>query len=382
MSNTPTDILTGQELQSIVSSYKEVQKGKRLNAWNLFNLSSYNNQRENFHSDVIASLLDPNGMHKEGDKFLMLFIDFLNEQHQCDISSSDFVNSWVPREKGRIDIGIFNHESKCCIIIENKMNNATDQDMQIERYIDYARGYKFNVNVVVYLSLDGLKQAPNIDGDNSIVKSIPAFGLAKCLVNGWLEKCLEKCSNRNSSSFIVEYIKLVKQLAHNVMDEDVKYQFYHFVSSVENFNGVKDIIGLFRGLTDYRRDHFRRQITNYNPFKRSAYYQYGDNRDCLFEQFNLDGYSLKLDVWFISDGSAKLYFWVPNFQEKDPQAAFNKMTEVLTSVDMLSDFYVENHKYLKYYNISENDNSITKVDSIVLQFVNEFLMKLRPLQKQ
>jgi transcriptional regulator of heat shock response len=45
-----------------------------------------------------------------------------------------------------------------CIIIENKINNAVDQDRQIERYVDKVKPHNNNI-FVLYLTLDGNKDA-------------------------------------------------------------------------------------------------------------------------------------------------------------------------------------------------------------------------------
>jgi len=45
---------------------------------NLFEIISGKYHHENLHSDVLRVLLSPDANHQEEDKYLMLFIDFLN----------------------------------------------------------------------------------------------------------------------------------------------------------------------------------------------------------------------------------------------------------------------------------------------------------------
>ena len=42
--------------------------------YNVFSLMSDTFHRENFHSDIIYSLLNPHAKHKEGNVFLLLFL--------------------------------------------------------------------------------------------------------------------------------------------------------------------------------------------------------------------------------------------------------------------------------------------------------------------
>ena len=45
--------------------------------FNAFALMSDIYHRENFHSDILCEILNPNGEHKEGKKFLQAFFDLL-----------------------------------------------------------------------------------------------------------------------------------------------------------------------------------------------------------------------------------------------------------------------------------------------------------------
>ena len=99
---------------SCVQRHRQNLLAKEQFKYNLFSLSSYNTYLENFHSDVIHSLLDINGLHNEGDRFLNLFIHYLNEQYQFQINSADFQSARVEREVGdaesHIDIVIWGIE--------------------------------------------------------------------------------------------------------------------------------------------------------------------------------------------------------------------------------------------------------------------------------
>jgi hypothetical protein len=81
------------------------------------------------HSKFICSMLNPDGLHYQGTKFLKLFLDQLPERLQGFI---DIERAKVVREKDSIDILI--HDGERALIIENKIY-APDQPYQISRYI-------------------------------------------------------------------------------------------------------------------------------------------------------------------------------------------------------------------------------------------------------
>ncbi|MGR6780340.1 Putative uncharacterized protein [Moritella viscosa] len=53
---------------------QEQQKLRGLNDYNMVNVVRKANQEVGMHSNVLYSLLDPNGLHYQNDLFLSLFI--------------------------------------------------------------------------------------------------------------------------------------------------------------------------------------------------------------------------------------------------------------------------------------------------------------------
>lgn len=376
------EIIRSPEIKEITERYRELQKGKEQNAWNIFNLSSYNNQLENFHSDIIASILDPQGLHGESDKFLMLFIDYLNKHHQCDIARENFRHSWVPREKGRIDIGIFNQESNSCIIIENKINNAGDQDLQIERYVDYALQKKYNVIAVVYLSLDGLKKAPTTkESINHLIKNIPAFeNQENDLVNGWLMHCERNCENNDSRSLINQYSKLIKQIAHISMDNQINEDFYTLIANPEYFEATRNIETLLNNLPTFRRDKFQKSIKEIAPFKIMPKFTGIENRVTLMNGFMVDNMNMQLDAYFSKEGSVFVHFWCYSSPDNE---GLGKAIEILSRIKLINDFKSEQKgiRLQKRFGIEDYGDLIT-LDKSVLSYVEQLLALLRTTYSQ
>lgn len=118
------------DLDNLSSQYSEYKKTSHETPFNIILASSELYYRENYHSDIIAAII------KRGD-FYRMFIRWLNLLHKCvEIDYNNYADIKVEREEGRIDILIKSDASKHCIIVENKINNASDMDRQLPRYIE------------------------------------------------------------------------------------------------------------------------------------------------------------------------------------------------------------------------------------------------------
>jgi hypothetical protein len=358
---------------------KENESAKKLKnqvAYNLFTISSTTSHLENFHSDVIASLLNPQELHECGDIFLHIFIDHVSKIGKNKVNKEDFKNTVVSRETGRLDIWIRDSDSKKSIIIENKINNAVDQESQIDRYFEYAQDKGFQTVAVVYLSLDGSKVAPSSkEHSEDIILNVAAFNTNEDdLVNGWLEKCLQQDINANTSAVINQYIKLLKHLASRTMDRQTLKLFYEKINSDSDVKALADIIEIRNQIPTYRADKFGDEIKLKAFAKRG---RYKDNY-WLFEDYNAEGNNLKLDVWFNIDGTASLEFWNTSVQNEKGR---NILTKVLHEIDMLDQFdqdywgYAGNG-YRKNFQFGTGFTSMTEIDDAISGFVNRFLEAL------
>ncbi|MBS4068978.1 MAG: PD-(D/E)XK nuclease family protein [Sulfurimonas sp.] len=130
-------------------------------------------RKELIHSDIIASLLNPNGSHKMGHTFVNMFIKALNvEKEGCQgmpfslstIISAINSNVRVFRERYNIDILLVFMDIKLVIAIENKID-AGEQDNQIKRYQEcLEEKYPDYKQALVFLTIDG--RAPSTADDN------------------------------------------------------------------------------------------------------------------------------------------------------------------------------------------------------------------------
>lgn len=116
------------EFEKTYKEYENKVKERRARGIHDYNVFDVLETKEVKHSKFIASLLDPKGLHYQGDLFLREFIN------ACGISDFglDTSNAQVCRESNNIDIYITDGNKH--IIIENKLWTG-DHDEQVARYI-------------------------------------------------------------------------------------------------------------------------------------------------------------------------------------------------------------------------------------------------------
>jgi hypothetical protein len=372
------DFVSHKKFENIDKEIERIERERQNNGFNLFTISSYNTYLENFHSDVIALLLSSKERHLQQERFFKLFLSFLREKYGAIIDENNYQNYQVLREKGKIDIWIKDEISKRCIIIENKINDAIDMPNQIERYYDYVSEKGYLVDGIIYLTLKGNKNAPKVgrkEIDDKIIDIVAFVQDKKNLCNGWLFNCYIEAKERkddDSSTFIYQYIKLIKHLSLVVMNNELKKDFYEVVSNEQNREKARVLVTLLNELETYRMDLFMEKIgKDYAPF--TKIYRYKPYHQ-LFEGYEEKGIVYKLDVHFYEDKSC-LDFWCPNIEEDEcTQHISNK----LSKMQLLEEFTLGGFGggMYKWFTIEDYHN-IREIDEAVYIFVHNFFVKLR-----
>ena len=133
-------------IEDILKEFRELKKehDKRAATGEFFNVFLIDGVKidEDTHSAILADLLDPNGSHRQGAIFLK---HFLNLECLRPADSSDYgeledfhVERKANRKYGEIDV-LLEKKDNACVIIENKIHDAVDQDNQLNRYYKYAK---------------------------------------------------------------------------------------------------------------------------------------------------------------------------------------------------------------------------------------------------
>jgi len=208
--------------------------------FNIFEMFSDFYYRENFHSDIMKKFLEINGKHNEGDLFLSSFINLLKKKSvndnktQINISFNDFKNCEVLREQGRIDILIRNRHTNKAILIESKMNNASDTHRQLPTYVENLKKEKYEIVAIVYLRLNGHKTPTHknwstiekIEIEEKMVYLTAYDETDYDLFNGWLSFCETKVKNIDTLCILKQYKKLIINLGKRNMEKEIIAEFY------------------------------------------------------------------------------------------------------------------------------------------------------------
>ena len=196
------------EFEKVYKEYENKVKERRARGIHDYNVFDVLETKEVKHSKFIASLLDPKGLHYQGDLFLREFVN------ACGISDFglDTSNAQVYREYENIDIYITDGNKH--IIIENKICDAKDQDKQIYRYIETIKKENLSLDndgiLVLYLT-------PN-DGKTPSQKSLNGFEIK----DGFLEKDNDKIRYKHIvCDHILEWLDKVKIEIVNLTDLNV-----------------------------------------------------------------------------------------------------------------------------------------------------------------
>jgi hypothetical protein len=371
-----TSFINNNDINELNRQLLSIQDEMTTNSYNIFSVSSYNTYLENFHSDVIAMLLNPSEKHNKKNLYLNLFLDYLNERGAL-INKDDFAFCEITREKGKIDIWIKDNTSRKSIIIENKINNAPDREKQLENYYTYSNESKFEVVAIVYLTLDGNKNAPKTDNENLNEKiiNLSAFAnIGQDLCSGWLFKCYDKSEDTHNRSFIFQFIKLIKHLSKKGMDNKIKDDFYAIIKEKEEFDKAKTISILFEGLKIYRANMLINKLDEkWWPFKKPELY--GKDNVLIFV-WEIDKATIfKLNVEFSCNGDARIDFYTHYPENTQMLSTENKLKSIGLKDEFQSGDIFYGHMF-KTFTIEKHEN-IENIDFQLYAFLIKFFEKLR-----
>jgi len=176
--------------------------------FNVFQILRIGSREVTTHSPMLAELLNPQGRHGMGSRFLEIFTEQILKQFDLRLDSTARVETeyWAGTKSedsgGRIDILITDNNNT--VIIENKIY-ASDQEKQISRYLK-SRPYA----KILYLTLDGHLPSEEI--------AIEAKKRFRCIsyrtdIIHWLGDCQREATHSPLvRETIVQYINLIKVL--------------------------------------------------------------------------------------------------------------------------------------------------------------------------
>jgi len=294
------------QLQLFELKYQKIEEAS-INSFNIFSILRKSNEEVNLHSRFIYELLNPNGTHKQGSKFLELFL----KEIEIELPSLDVA---IFKEKFNIDILI---ESKPkAVIIENKIDTQ-DHSNQLSNYLNTikSRGYRDENISLIYLTLS--EEEPN---EESIREKVLNITYSEHIRN-WIKSCIKEVATTPTlRETLVQYLNLINKLTH-------QSHYKGFILEVKDFllkdNNLKTVLNIeasiieakvevqltfWRELINNLQPHYKFEFTNYNNDKTieksvNRYYKKQKNRkDYGYE------YQINDNLYFYIELKNNLYY--------------------------------------------------------------------------
>jgi len=235
------------EVKAIREKYELLAKitGENFNVFQILGLQS---SEVRLHSSFIAELLNIQGSHDQGDKFLSLFLSQLGiTEFTAPLSKThvEFFTSKITDDGengGRIDILLEDVKHRR-IIIENKVY-AGDQSKQLKRYKNFDK-----YAVLLYLNLFG--NEPSEESSYGLKKDIDFSIISyEKQILPWLESCLKESATLPIiRETIHQYINLIKSLTNQSVFKTMNTEIIKlFCIEPEYFKTVPSILSAYNGL--------------------------------------------------------------------------------------------------------------------------------------
>lgn len=177
-----------------------------------FNFIKILSPDENKLSDLIKILLEPEGIHGQGTKFLELFLKTLSQNvgrsFEYELSATKIEREKTTDKNRRIDLLI--DLGGFVIAIENKPW-AGEQESQLEDYFNWLQE-KYGDNFLL-IYLHGTGEEPTSIRREAVEnnKDKLLFTSYQKLLRPWLEECYKECESQKVRFFIKDFIDWINE---------------------------------------------------------------------------------------------------------------------------------------------------------------------------
>lgn len=222
------------KLIKVAKELNELYKSKKAALPYSINVIRELHANENANSRILRGLLQYS--HNGQYPILQSFIERLRTIADCHIDISIQNPELTNEQDNRIDL-LIKEKKSYAIIVENKIWGASDQEEQIERYIDYVidLGIPKSSIFVVYLTLDGNKKVTDESLTDKAKKYLGCSdknnGRFICMnfkddIMPWLDTLMDLEGTRNEpllSSSIILYVDFLKEY-FDARKEDIEIE--------------------------------------------------------------------------------------------------------------------------------------------------------------
>lgn len=345
------------ELIGSVVKIEEKWKGKNSKSINLIQSMAWDsNTREEAHSRILADLLKINFIKES----------FMNELLK-DFGGFDNCDSYeVKPEDGKIDVRLYSKTEKKIIIIENKINAATEQPNQIARYVmDVAnrqKGVEFKDIFVVYLNPDTHSlpsvQSLTLNGKNmfnSVSREQFKVLSYKDDITCWLKEIKNRKEAQEEPlllSALEQYIYYLEVKFKNTdMDREIKSAI-DTILHLDNMD-AKGKFDVVKSIVDNQRPDFNKSLSEYkselaietvDQWKEDMQLAHSNIMLNTDEDHKIDvqlsGFA---DTWFLitpsrnGDYTPSWLFWDNAKDDEERKADKEKCKEILKAIGLACD---------------------------------------------
>ena len=294
--------------EDMLQRYKEYIENNNFednDDFNIFELMSDKFYRENFHSYIIAQLL-------KSEIILKNFLKFIEVNEIVYINNGyDVIPEYPIKHEikdGRIDILIKsndkennedeeNKEKPHCIIIENKLHGAKDEERQLFRYYEACKE-DFEVDKIVYL-------LPNLDKKNKpdeqskegipeeLIETIVGYnGENKdfhAILNDSLEEVIKSNSNIEWHLLLKHYLKILRLTGETKMDALTEKFYNKIKAEPKEYKKIQLIATMYNDLIKTRLNSLKEEF-------KGEYKQYWFIKDFYSKRRGIN-YPIVIDVY-------------------------------------------------------------------------------------
>lgn len=300
-----------------VSTYKSIKPHR-----SVFYEISNSYYHENYHSDILAFYLSDETVKGKFINWLNRGTDFSKK-----ISYQEYKGGEVKREKGKIDITLFNDDHSKAIIIENKSNNALDQFKQLYRYHKTLEDQGIEVEKICYINKNSNKKPDLSDLDkkdqntiNSILKVTQLVG-TDSLSRELLEKVIIETQDIQLNALSRELILLFKYVVYGETNMDDIQLLINELKKDGNKSKLDKVIESYKEMPKFLAAKYKDYLTN----KNTKYRIWISSEKCLvIDDIRYNENNFAIDLWF-STNSVDISFLVRPQGNETNEDSFRQM---------------------------------------------------------
>ena len=386
------------KLIKVAKELNELYKSKKAALPYSFNVIRELHANENANSRILRGLLQYS--HNGQYPVLQSFIERLRTIADCPIDISIQNPELTNEQDNRIDL-LIKEKKSYAIIVENKIWGASDQEEQIERYIDYVidLGIPRRSIFVVYLTLDGNKKVSDISLTDKAKKHLGYSnknnGRFICMnfkddIIPWLDTLMDLEETRNEpllSSSITLYIDFLKEY-FDVREEDIEIENYLEKQLMDKLqiNSLKELL--------QTREDVNKLQENISSVADKRIKEICENRIChalkkkgyhiRAYDFQYDYFDLEVDIpewekcwWAMESDKGGLFSGV--WRDPDKKVAKKYITMLSEVFDNSDDGYI-GWNWHKDYEL--NDKFWIDIETYSRKFVNFIVSEIERVRKE